>query len=573
MSEAAPRVNASASLVEAQAFLEASRTLILFGRDAAGIPAGRFEGALHGNLGRIALPVQGLPLRGGDRFAALLQLPPMPAQQIRALEVAPERLIPFAPSCRALPPEEGLERARRALREAPADARTAAEPLLPRRSFSGTDTLPRLAASAVHLAVDRALRLGGKGMLLTGWLLDPGKQLAALRVCTEAESHPVDLSAAAVIPRPDVREAAGVAFALDHDDWGFSAFVPLCPAPDETCWIEVELRDGEVGQRALAPVEGAGLAVIRQVLATPRAAPSRLAAVMSGTIGPAVEALNEARLQRPRDATEITYGTLPEAPRVSVVVPLHGRVDFMEFQLALFSAAPDPEAELIYVLDDPRRRAETEALALSAHARFGLPFRLVLLEENWGFAPACNEGARRARGRHLCMLNSDVFPQLGEGMGFLAALSARLDADPTLGAVAPLLLFEDGTVQHQGMRFEAVRGLPPWPFPIHERKAHPAPEGAGLIAAPALTGACLVLRREDWDVLGGFDEGFVIGDFEDADLCLRLRERGLGCAVDPAPRLFHLERQSQEEGAGWRFHATLFNAWRHDRRWGAKLAS
>jgi hypothetical protein len=205
---------------------------------------------------------------------------------------------------------------------------------------------------------------------------------------------------------------------------------------------------------------------------------------MEETIGPAVAAMNAERLARPRPADELDFGTPPAAPRVSVVVPLHGRVDFMELQLGLFSARPDPEVELIYVLDDPRRREEAERLAIAAEARFALPFRLILLEEKWGFAPACNEGARRARGDHVCLLNSDVFPLGTEGLGFLAPLRARLDADPKLGAVGPLLLFEDGTVQHQGMHFERVHGLPPWPFPIHDRKAQPPPEGTSLLPAP-----------------------------------------------------------------------------------------
>jgi len=73
----------------------------------------------------------------------------------------------------------------------------------------------------------------------------------------------------------------------------------------------------------------------------------------------------------------------------------------------------------------------------------------------------------------------------------------------------------------------------------------------------------MVMRTDLARAVGGFDEGFVIGDFEDADLCLRLRARGLGCAVDPRAQLYHLERQSQGgyEG-GWRQNLTLYNAWR-----------
>lgn len=551
------------------ALLPAERLLILSGTTDRPWASPLAQGALHTNLGRVAGTL--LTVFSGPRFHLLFRLPHLPAVQFRALEIGTGRELPLTAKS-PTPPEEALAALRRALAGAPAAVQAALRPLLPRRGFEGVDTLPRLASRAVHVEVERAIRLPGAGILLSGWRLDPGGAMAGMRLCTADAAAELDWSACAIVPRPDVREAAKT-YALDHDDWGFAGFVPLDAPHGTPLWLEVELRDGEIGQRALSLTEAAGLSTIRQVLALPRAPGSRMAAVMEGTIGPAVAALNAARLARPRPATELSFGAPPAAPRLSVVVPLHGRVDFMELQLALFSARPDPAVELIYVLDDPRRREECERLALAAEARFGLPFRLLLLEENLGFAPACNEGAKRARAPLLCLLNSDVFPLPDAGMGAFAPLCDRLAADPGLGTVGPLLLYEDGTVQHEGMRHEAVRGLPPWPFPIHPRKAQAAPAGAALLEVPAITGACMVLRRAEWEAMGGFDEGYVIGDFEDSDLCLQLRARGLRCAVDTGVRLYHLERQSQEGEAGWRFHATLFNAWRHAGRWGTEIGA
>jgi GT2 family glycosyltransferase len=63
-----------------------------------------------------------------------------------------------------------------------------------------------------------------------------------------------------------------------------------------------------------------------------------------------------------------------------------------------------------------------------------------------------------------------------------------------------------------------------------------------------------------------------VGDFEDTDLCLKLRERGYRCIVDPRISLFHLERQSQAgSGVSWRMNLTLYNAWQHERRWGKTI--
>ena len=83
----------------------------------------------------------------------------------------------------------------------------------------------------------------------------------------------------------------------------------------------------------------------------------------------------------------------------------------------------------------------------------------------------------------------------------------------------------------------------------------------------------MLMRRTLALELGGFDEAYVIGDFEDSDLCLRLHAMGLDCAVDPSIRLYHLERKSQATSAQpWRMNLTLYNAWVHERRWADTIA-
>ena len=170
----------------------------------------------------------------------------------------------------------------------------------------------------------------------------------------------------------------------------------------------------------------------------------------------------------------------------------------------------------------------------------------------------------------VTLLNSDVFPIAEDGFDRLAA---RLDGDPGLGAVGPLLLFEDGSVQHQGMAFKPLAEFGGGHFPLHVRKGLRPPDDDGLHRHPAITAACMMMPRALLEQTGGLDEGFLIGDFEDADLCLRLAELGLTVAVDHGVRMHHLERQSQAGSESrWRMNLTLYNARRHEMRWGAKLA-
>jgi GT2 family glycosyltransferase len=80
-----------------------------------------------------------------------------------------------------------------------------------------------------------------------------------------------------------------------------------------------------------------------------------------------------------------------------------------------------------------------------------------------------------------------------------------------------------------------------------------------------MTAACLMLRKRDYEEAGGLDEGYVVGDFEDSDLCLALRKRGKRLWLVPSIKLWHLERQSQGEraAAASRWLLTLFNSWRY----------
>jgi GT2 family glycosyltransferase len=90
----------------------------------------------------------------------------------------------------------------------------------------------------------------------------------------------------------------------------------------------------------------------------------------------------------------------------------------------------------------------------------------------------------------------------------------------------------------------------------------------------AITGAAMLLRRDHARACGGFDEAFVIGDFEDTDLCFKLAQNALGAAVDLSVTMHHLERKSQTSSSSlWRINLTLYNAWTHQRRWAQKIAA
>jgi GT2 family glycosyltransferase len=452
-----------------------------------------------------------------------------------------------------------------ALRDAvPEGRRDRLTNILLRRPYAGEDTSVAL-RPAIFFCVDEAILCGGDGLVLIGWMLAQPKDLVSVKLHCGGNVVALERRDFVRIARPDVL-AAVVEHEPDDDRCGFATYLPHAAKRNEPCYIEVEAADGQAGYALVPRPRLQGIAAIKRLLEVVDVRFLDMQLAFDTVLGPAVAAINGERLGKHVGETVFQYGVMPEAPKYSVIVPLHGRMDFLEYQQALFSARHVPgEVEFIYVIDDPRKRRDAAYLCVSVHERFQMPFKVVLLEQNVGYAPANNIGLRHARGEFVAFLNSDVFPGTPD---WLERLTDRLAADKALGVVGPLLLYEDGSVQHQGMYFKALPEFGNWYFGHHQDKGKRYARGEGLQPAVAITGACMVMRRELAVSLGGFDETYVIGDFEDSDLCMRIQARGLSCAVDPQVRLYHLERQSQSRsGTGWRMNLTAYNAWQHHRRW------
>jgi GT2 family glycosyltransferase len=116
---------------------------------------------------------------------------------------------------------------------------------------------------------------------------------------------------------------------------------------------------------------------------------------------------------------------------------------------------------------------------------------------------------------------------------------------PEIGAVGAKLYYQNETIQHAGV-IVGVGGVAG-----HAHKRLPR-QSAGYFARAqviqnfsALTGACLVIRREVYDEVGGLDEVNLPIAFNDVDLCLRIREKGYRILWTPYAELYHLESASR----------------------------
>ena len=265
----------------------------------------------------------------------------------------------------------------------------------------------------------------------------------------------------------------------------------------------------------------------------------------------------------------VRLGEAVSQPLISIIIPLYGRTDFVEHQLVEFVCDEwlQEHAEIIYVIDDPALVESFTSQAQALYRLYKIPFTWIWGSSNRGFSGANNLGAKYARAPYLNFLNSDAFPQRPS---WLKELVDVLQSNEDIGVVAPRLVFADGSIQHAGMEFQRRDELGIWinhhPFMGMDPALDPYDD---LTALPAVTGACMVVRKADFDAVGQWDTGYLIGDFEDSDLCLKLRKASLKVAYLPSVQLTHLERQSFKLiGQGdFRTKVVIYNAARHQGRW------
>lgn len=287
--------------------------------------------------------------------------------------------------------------------------------------------------------------------------------------------------------------------------------------------------------------------------------------------GPILEELLNARAAsfQSLPVTIKKLGTSPSTPKVSIVVPLYGRYDFVEHQMMEFSRDKWllENAEIIYVLDDPALLEHFAAQAETLFRLYRVPFTWIWGSVNRGYSSANNLGAAHAFGEQILFLNSDAFPQ---SPGWLKPLCDRLDTQPKVGAVGPRLVFADGSIQHAGMIFLRREELGIWINHHPNMGLDPSLDPARApTTVPCVTGACILLRKKDYLAIGGWDSSYLIGDFEDSDLCLKLTSAGFRIEYLPSIQLTHLERQSFKllGHDDFRNRVVIYNAVRHQHRW------
>jgi GT2 family glycosyltransferase len=202
------------------------------------------------------------------------------------------------------------------------------------------------------------------------------------------------------------------------------------------------------------------------------------------------------------------------------------------------------QADEVLVIDNASKDSSIEDCA----RQFAKEPRLKVIrnETNLGFAAACNIGFTQAMGEFVLFLNPDC--RLGEGA--VSALLQPLQADATVGMVGGLLVNPDGSEQGGGRRavptpwrsFVRASGLSRfanrWPKLFFDFHLHNQPLPDRPIEVEAISGACMLVKREAVDDVGLWDEGYFL-HCEDLDWCMRFRQKGWKILFVPSARVAH----------------------------------
>ena len=174
--------------------------------------------------------------------------------------------------------------------------------------------------------------------------------------------------------------------------------------------------------------------------------------------------------------------------------------------------------------------------------------RVIASNQNIGFAAACNVGIRASSGRYFLLLNPDARIEEGALERMLEALTSA----PEVGMVGSFLCNTDGTEQAGGRRvlptprraFVRAFGLAPlrriWPKMFSDFLLHKEPLPHDPVVVEAISGACMLVRREALEDVGLLDEGYFL-HCEDLDWCVRFKRKGWKTLFVPGARVTHFK--------------------------------
>ena len=220
---------------------------------------------------------------------------------------------------------------------------------------------------------------------------------------------------------------------------------------------------------------------------------------------------------------------------VSIIIPFKDKIDVLKKCVSsILEKSTYRNFELILV---DNRSEETATQEYLKQVVSNSQVRLLKYDGHFNYSRINNLAAQEAKGEVLILLNNDtevITP------GWIEAMLEQV-LRPDVGAVGAKLVYPDHTIQHAGVVI-GIRGIANCAFNRKPELDHGYFGQASAVRnVSAVTGACMMLRKEVFLKIGGLDEQNLGVTFNDIDLCLRLRENGYMIVYTPFAELYHHE--------------------------------
>lgn len=266
-------------------------------------------------------------------------------------------------------------------------------------------------------------------------------------------------------------------------------------------------------------------------------------------------------MAKQRRRSRLSTSSWPNGRELDIVIPIYGRPDLLrECLQSLEIAALDVDYQLFLVDDASPDKSAMEVI----YNNLNSDTKILRNVQNKGFPATVNRGVALGKSASILILNTDVVLRARAVRAMLNALwgdqspkgPITPSSDALTGAVGPKLLFPDvsnippdarGKVQHAGLAINA-QGRP---FHIQKGWLPDNPRLDQPRAMQAVTGACLMTRRDVWQTVsrvyqqagdpsgGAFNEIYGLGTYEDVEYCFAVRGNGYKVVFEPAAVGYH----------------------------------
>jgi GT2 family glycosyltransferase len=246
----------------------------------------------------------------------------------------------------------------------------------------------------------------------------------------------------------------------------------------------------------------------------------------------------EGRVESPRPGLYRARYRVRGEPLVSIIMPTRDKLGVLRACVESIERRTGWKRWELIVVDN----GSSDPRALAYLEKLGRRHRVLRDGGAFNWSALNNRAVREARGEHLLFMNNDMEIITPEWMGAMLEHAQRSQ----VGAVGARLLFPDGRVQHAGvvLGIGATAGHAFKHLPDHD----PGYSWLGHVVrdVSAVTGACMMVRREVFEHVGGFDERLPVA-FNDIDFCLKLRKAGYVIVYTPFAKLYHHESATRRD--------------------------